>query len=109
MRGATPRGFPGRSVDCQRSGGGFALVLVLLLLTLLIVVVYSFVYSTRVNLRLARNRVADLQMTQLVKAGLEAMRARMASRCGPILGASQMMVRSTWSIRPPRAATRSRA
>lgn len=72
MRGATPRGFPGRSTDCQRSGGGFALVLVLLLLTLLIVVVYSFVYSTRVNLRLARNRVADLQMTQLVKAGLEA-------------------------------------
>ena len=37
------------------------------------------------------------------------MRARIASRCGPIRGASQMIVTSTWAIRPPACSTRSRA
>ncbi len=35
--------------------------------------------------------------------------SRIASRYGPIRGASQMMVTSTWSIRPPACSTRSRA
>src|SRR5579864_1462195 len=35
-----------------------------------------------------------------------ATRARIASRCGPILGASQTSVKSRWTIRPPRARTR---
>ena len=37
------------------------------------------------------------------------MRDRMASRCGPILGASQMIVASTCSARPPAASTSERA
>src|SRR6516164_1296173 len=40
---------------------------------------------------------------------MAAMRARMASRCGPIRGASQMMVMSRWAMRPPRLRTRSAA
>ena len=37
---------------------------------------------------------------------ISAMRARIASRCGPIFGASQMIVRSTKSMMPPCLATR---
>ena len=40
---------------------------------------------------------------------ISAMRFRMASRSGPIRGASQTMVTSRWAILPPRAATRSTA
>src|SRR6266545_478120 len=38
-----------------------------------------------------------------------AMRARMASRCGPTRGASQTTVTSRWAMRPPRARRRSTA
>ena len=37
------------------------------------------------------------------------MRARIASRCGPIRGASHTMVTSIWAMMPPRARTRSHA
>lgn len=63
----------------HRRGSGFALILVLLLLALLIVLVYSFAYSTRVNLRLARNRAADLKVTYLGKAGIEIAKALLKS------------------------------
>ena len=38
---------------------------------------------------------------------ISAIFARMASRCGPTLGRSQIKVASIWATRPPRAATRS--
>ena len=40
---------------------------------------------------------------------ISAIRARIASRCGPIFGASQMSVASRWTMAPPRARTRSAA
>jgi general secretion pathway protein K len=68
-------GLPGR----RNRASGIALILVLLLLMLLIVIVYSLAYSTRVNLRLAQNRAAELKVTYLGKAGVEVAKALLKS------------------------------
>src|SRR3984885_15360515 len=43
------------------------------------------------------------------RPAISATRAHIASRCGPIFGASQISVASRWGIAPPRARTRSAA
>ncbi|MBI2191056.1 MAG: general secretion pathway protein GspK [Planctomycetes bacterium] len=54
-------------------------MVVLFLLSVLLVIVFSFTYTTRVHWRLVRNRAADLQMTWLGKAGVEAAKALLES------------------------------
>src|SRR5262249_7300905 len=53
--------------------------------------------------------VALIATRSIGTPAMAAMRARMASRCGPTRGASQTMVTSRCAIMPPRARTRSHA
>src|SRR6185437_6840129 len=51
--------------------------------------------------------VVALTLTRAMsRASISATRARMASRCGPIFGRSQMIVTSQWTIAPPLLRTR---
>ena len=71
---------------------------------------HKFFRQALCGILLSRSLVVAFTATRdNASPAISAIRARMASRQGPIFGRSQISVTSRWAMRPPRAVTRSTA